>query len=158
MKKYGHSASSIFLMEIIINILLFSVLLTISLQVIIKAHTLTEDTAQLHRAVTACANIASCFESGDGTLDSILTYYTMGSSTGDRLLIYFDAAFTACKKSDAVYVVSVGYAGDSSTEAWGSHLTEITISCSGDNGTIYSVNACHYEPLTTNDRIGGVAE
>jgi hypothetical protein len=154
MKKYGHSGSSVFLMEIILNILLFSVLLSISLQIIMKAHTLTADTTRLHRAVTTCSNIASCFESGDGTLDSILAYYSMGSSTGDHLMIYFDQNFSACKKADAVYVVSVSYVEDDATEV-SPRLTEVEISCSMDSKAIYTVNACHYDPLSANDWIGG---
>jgi Tfp pilus assembly protein PilV len=156
MKKYGHSGSSIFLMEIIINILLFSVLLTTSLQLIMKAHTLTQDTSRLHRASTVCANIAECFESGDGTLDSIHEFYPQGSSTGDHLIIYLDEDFADCQKTDAVYLVTVSYADNTYDDDVYSRLTEITITCTLESDTIYSLSACHYEPLTLYTQIGGV--
>ena len=39
-------------MEIILNLLLFSVLLVVGLQFFIHAHTRTEETTQLHQAVS----------------------------------------------------------------------------------------------------------
>jgi hypothetical protein len=155
MKNYIRSKSSLFLMEIILNILLFAVLLSISLQMILKAHTLTADTTLLHRAVTICSNVAGCFENGDGTLASIREVYPLGNGTDTHLAIYFDDSFAECSKAAAVYVVSVGYVKDSGA-ADNSHLTEISISFGMDSQTIYSVRACHYEPLSARSRIGGV--
>jgi hypothetical protein len=155
MKKIGHSGSSLFLMEIILNIFLFSVLLVISLQIIMKAHTLTDDTTKLHRAVTVCSNIAECFQSGNGTLESIRDVYSLAGSTGDMILVYLDDDFAECKKTDAVYVVTAGYLRSSEKES-SSRLEEIEITCTLDGETIYSVNACHYEPISVHNGIGGV--
>jgi hypothetical protein len=153
MKKYRHSGSSVFLMEIILDILLFSLLLVISLQVIIKAHTLTADTTQLHGAVTACTNIAGCFESGDGTLGSIRSVYSMAGGTDDRLFVYLDSNFAECKKADAVYVVSVSYVNDEASD--NPRLTEVLVSCTRESKDIYEITACHYEPFSVSAGMGG---
>ena len=62
-------------MEIILNLLLFSVLLVVGLQFFIHAHTRTEETTQLHQAVSSCASVAAVFERGDGTLNDLLETY-----------------------------------------------------------------------------------
>ena len=58
--KHTHSKNSLFLMEIILNLLLFSVLLVVGLQFFIHAHTRTEETTQLHQAVSSCASVTAC--------------------------------------------------------------------------------------------------
>lgn len=163
MKKYNRSGSSLFLMEIILNIFLFSILLTVSLQIIMKAHTLTAETSQLHRAVAICSSIATCFENGDGSVDSICRYYPRGISTGDLVLLYFDENFTACAKENAIYVASVSTRSDDDKEAAGdtspydSRLTLATISFMEGSDVIYTVTACHYEPLTVYTQPGGTS-
>ena len=47
-----HSKNSIFLLEILLNVLLFSFLLMIGLQFFIHAHVKTRETSQLYQAVT----------------------------------------------------------------------------------------------------------
>lgn len=153
MKKYGHSSSSLFLLEIILNILLFSVLLTTSLQIIMKAHTLTQKTSELHRAVTLCTNVANCFESGDGSLKSIREIYTSASTLGERVMIYFDNDFFECPKETATYAIEVSYSSDA--DLIPARITGASITCTKETETIYSIEAYYYAPLSPQAKIGG---
>ena len=65
MNKRQHAKNSVILLEMIINILLFSVLLVVGLTFFIKTHTMTKDTKLLHQAVTCCDNAATVFESSN---------------------------------------------------------------------------------------------
>ena len=65
MKNYRHSKASLFLMEIMLNILFFSILVTICLQMFIKAHNLSDSTTVLHRAVSTCTSIAEVYQSSN---------------------------------------------------------------------------------------------
>ena len=94
-------------MEIILNILLFSILLCVSLQFIMKAHDLTIRSTQLERAVTTCNNLASIYESTSGTGEGVLETYDYAVSVGDHLFVYFDKNFIPCEFEDAVYTVSI---------------------------------------------------
>ena len=58
MNQYRHSKSSLFLMEIILNILFFSILATFCVQIFFKGYQLSKSTEKLHQAVTACTSIA----------------------------------------------------------------------------------------------------
>ena len=64
MNQYRHSKSSLFLMEIILNILFFSILATFCVQIFFKGYQLSKSTEKLHQAVTACTSIAEICQYG----------------------------------------------------------------------------------------------
>lgn len=144
MKKYKSSGSSIFLMEIILSILLFCAMLCICLQFIMKAHTLTNRTTRLERAVTTCSNVASVFESGDGTFDSLLNEFPLAVSYGDFLLIYLDDNFMPCEPEAMKYTVLVSYDEECSVD----RLTKVDITCTCESEEIYAISAGNYHRRT----------
>lgn len=141
MKQRNHSGS-LFLLEIILNILLFSVLLTICLQFIMKAHHLTKDTSDLHRAVTACTNVANLFEAGDGSCKNIADYYKYSKSTQNQVTIYFDKNFSECDSKEAVFTITI-----SGKHAMSS-LSFADIICMRGEQTLYELEASHLKQLT----------
>ena len=144
MRKSKHSGSSLFLLEIMINILIFTALLCVCLQIFVKAHRLTRETTQLQRAVTSCANAASVFECGDGSLDSILKTYSYSTAAGGQAIVYLDEDFLECSKEHAVYTMQIlPLVPKSDTQ-----VKMISITCFYDNEEIYSITACNYTPLT----------
>ena len=70
--KLKQSKNRIFLLEITINLLLFSALLIVGLLFFIKTHKLTEETQVLHEAVNACSNAASAYEQEHGNACSLV--------------------------------------------------------------------------------------
>ncbi len=138
--KRTHSRSSIFLMEIILNLFLFSILMIVGLQFFIQTHTLTEQTARLHQAVAGCKSVASVFENGNGTRSGLLDFYHYGVSLDDKTLLFLDSDFQECGKKDACFYITVTI---KETDTDG--LTKAHISCTTeDNQVIYSLDACHY--------------
>lgn len=77
--KLKQSKNRIFLLEITINLLLFSALLIVGLLFFIKTHKLTEETQVLHEAVNACSNAASAYEQEHGDLNAVSSLFN-GSS------------------------------------------------------------------------------
>lgn len=154
MRKYKSSGSSIFLMEIILNILLFSILLCISLQFLMKAHTLTNKTTRLERAVTACANVASIYESGDGSFASLQQEFPHCMNYGDFLIIYLDADFLSCEPDDMKYSVVVEFQNDGSVDG----LAQVDIRCDFESDTIYEISAGKYHPRTASQKGGAAHE
>ena len=141
--KNKHAKSSIFLMEIILNILLFSVLVVIGLQFFMRTHSLTRQTSELHQAVTSCESVAAVFENGDGTLDALTESYHFSVDLDNRVLIYLDENFSECRKEEAHYYITVSLA-DVSTPA----LTKATLACCNRSGEmLYTLTACHYQQL-----------
>ena len=152
MIRYERSKSSMFLLEILINILLFSFLCVCSLQFFIKSYQLTENTTSLHQAVTACNNVASVFQTGDGSTAIIeKTFRTTVVGQGE-LFIYLDENYQECDSQYVAYYMTV-------TERI-STIPSITITFykNGEDAT-YSIDVYHYKPLTPADSsyVGGGA-
>lgn len=147
MNTYKHSPNSIFLMELLLNLLLFSALLIIGLQFFMKAHILTRDTTELHHAVTLCGNVASIYESKDN-LASVLNvsqHFPYCTNMKEQIFIYFDQNFEECKKDNSAYYILVS----PGSKAAQTLLSSAEISFfSNDDRIIYSLTAYTYQPLT----------
>lgn len=141
MIRYERSKSSMFLMEILINILLFSLLCVCSLQFFIKALNLSEDTTTLHHAVTACNNVAAIYETGDGSTEDIWETYPYALHVNEQILIYFDESYEECSREEGVYYILVNECT--------SDIPSVEISFYEIDGeAYYSITAFHYQPLT----------
>lgn len=141
MKRYKSSGSSLFLLEIMVNILLFAVLLTICLQFFIKAHNLTNKTTELQRATTLCSSIASLYEAGDGGLDLIDEAYPNSVILDGHMILYLDQDFITCNLDDAVYIITISNGENED------RIRSIDITCSTGDREIYSITAKHYTQL-----------
>ena len=143
MPKVKHTKSGTFLLEIILNILLFSILVIISLQFLVKTRALTTKTTILHNAVTINSGLASIYES-DG-LNGLLNEYHDSKSISPQMVLYYDQNFAHCKKTDAVYRVSI-----IETESV-SELQKCSITFyNNDSEVVNKITACQYTPLTSN--------
>lgn len=143
MIRYQRTKSSMFLMEILINILLFSILCVCSLQFFMKSLHLTDETTTLHHAVTACSSVASVYEAGDSSIDCILEAYPHALHTVNKIIIYYDESFIECQRENASYYVHI----TGNVEV----TSKILIEFYAKDEVIYSITACHYEPLTPGD-------
>ncbi len=153
MTRQKTSGSSLFLMEILLNILLFSVMLSFCLQFFSKAHTLTHATTELERAVTTCSNAANMFEAGDGSLDSVSSMYKNKVFVNGQLVIYLDEDFLDCPAEESVFTMTVALLPDDSP------VTRACISCQkGRTDVIYQITVCHYSALTPLDSGGNEYE
>ncbi len=144
MIRYERSKSSIFLLEILINILLFSVLCVCSLQFFIKSYQLTEKTTTLHHAVTACNNVASLYKSSSGSFDAIAGAYPDAIQESGCLYIYLDENYQECDSQNVAYYIMV--CEQMSTIP----SINITFYKNGEAAT-YSIDVFHYEALTPSD-------
>ncbi|MCM1284148.1 MAG: hypothetical protein NC180_10675 [Muribaculaceae bacterium] len=147
--KHIHSKNSLFLMEIILNLLLFVLLMLAALQLFIRSHTLTTQTGELHQAITCCTSAASVFESGDGTLQDILEYYSYGINLNSQVIVYLDADFCECQREEARYYLSIAPMTEDSEP-----LAKAEILClTAEGEEIYSLTACHYRQRQLSSRL-----
>lgn len=149
MIRYERTKSSIFLMEIILNLLLFSVLCVCSLQFFMKAYKLTEETTTLHHAVTSCSNIASIYESGNGDIDIIYDTHPYAMHVDEQILIYLDKDYNECDHEHGIYYILIDKADTT--------INKIDIRFYKTEGDVcYSLQAYNYQPLTPSSMAGGV--
>lgn len=150
MNKYRHPKSSLFLMEIMINILFFAVLVTICLQLFFKAHNLSENTTALHRSVTTCSSIAEVYQSNHDGKEVIMTVYPDAIALNSTILIYFDEHYRPCQESAGVYraVLDHSIAPDA----------RITFYVQDSGEVLYSLAVSSYMPRTISTLKGGLYE
>lgn len=142
MNQYRHSKSSLFLMEIILNILFFSILATFCVQIFFKGYQLSENTKKLHQAVTACVSIAEICQSTDSPKETLSSIYPESMSLDATILIYYDRDFLACGKQNAVYRATVDFLPDQLSTI---HISFLNI---GTAETIYELPVSCYQPIS----------
>ena len=140
MNQRKHDKSSLFLMEIIINILFFAILATFCVQIFFKAYEMSNDTSRLHQAVTACTSIIEICQSETKQGADLEKIYTEYELQDKAVLIYFDKDFKNCKKSDAIYCASVSWGEDDSQKV------TVIMNEQEHNQSIYELSASCYQP------------
>ncbi len=144
MRHIERSKSGLFLMELLINLLLFCILCGCGLMFFIKSNNMTRNTTDLHQAVRITSSIASIYEVSDGKLDTIQDIYTQGTRLENILILYFDENYAPCNKTEASYEVRVQkLPADTNTL----EKVQITFYDEGDM-PFYTIDACHFSPST----------
>lgn len=120
MKYQRHNnTSSLFLLELILAVLFFSVASALCIQIFTKAHLMSQDARDLNFAVNEVSSMAE--QMPDGTLQDAAAYY--------------DSSYTSCKKADAVYVLTVHYEPEDTLLK--AHISMDTVA---DNRNIYTLD------------------
>ena len=141
MSRYQTSKSSLFLLEIIIDLFIFAFLCAYGLMFFIKSSNLTTQTTTLHQAAKITSCVANIYESSEGNLDAILEEYNTGNETENGLILYFDESYVPCSETDASYLCIVN-----KQEAT---LSKIKVDfCDINAAPLYSIEASCYTPLT----------
>ena len=113
------NTSSLFLLELILAVLFFSVASALCIQIFTKAHLMSQDARDLNFAVNEVSSMAE--QMSDGTLQDAAAYY--------------DSSYASCKKADAVYVLTVHYEPEDTLLK--AHISMDTIA---DNRNIYALD------------------
>lgn len=144
-------SSSLFLLELILAILFFSLASAVCVQFFVKSHILSRDARRLNHAVNECSGIAEIINTSDGTEDAIEVitgiypdaFLTDAAENGDvpsvSALIYYDEEFVPCPETDGTYVLEAVF--------WeqGRMLTAgMTIGERNEDAPIYELTVKHY--------------
>lgn len=120
MKYQRHNnISSLFLLELILAVLFFSVASALCIQIFTKAHLMSQDARDLNFAVNEVSSMAE--QMPDDSLQDAAAYY--------------DSSYASCKKADAVYVLTVHYEPEDTLLK--AHISMDTIA---DNRNIYALD------------------
>lgn len=93
MRRVRHSRSGLFLIELMVCILFFSITAGICIQFFVKSHRMSQDARDLYQAQQEAASMAEVLEKG---VDSF-----------DNLLVYYDKEWKQCDKSEKAYWLEV---------------------------------------------------
>lgn len=120
MKYQRHNnTSSLFLLELILAVLFFSVASALCIQIFTKAHLMSQDARDLNFAVNEVSSMAE--QMPDDSLQDTAAYY--------------DSSYASCEKADAVYVLTVHYEPENTLLK--AHISMDTVA---DNRNIYTLD------------------
>lgn len=90
-----HSKSGLFLMELIIVLLFFSLASTVCVRLFVKSGTLSEDTVDLTYAVSQAQNLAEAYLACDGDIIQVHFLFPKSEIIEDDLLVVEDDGYTS---------------------------------------------------------------
>lgn len=114
MMKRMSSRSGLFLLELIISILFFSLASAICIQLFVQAHLMDRNNKNLTNAVQVCENFAEVYTSLQGDAALLASVYPSAeiTQTADglqTLLLYFDSEGELCSSYRAACTLAVAF-------------------------------------------------
>ena len=158
MKYQRHNnTSSLFLLELILAVLFFSVASALCIQIFTKAHLMSQDARDLNFAVNEVSSMAEQISAGTLHPATAASSDDTAASSGDTAAssddtasdpstqisndawqddtAYYDSSYASCEKADAVYVLTVHYEPEDTLLK--AHISMDTIA---DNRNIYTLD------------------
>ena len=109
-KRYRASSTSLFLMELILSILFFSIAAAICVSVFVRSHAMSREASDLSAAVgvvqQAAEGVRSCASAKEAE-DLLGEIWPAGTLSGDTFTVGFDADGSACLQEMAVRTLTV---------------------------------------------------
>lgn len=105
-----HSKNSVFLMELIIVILIFSLASTVCLQIFVKACSISKETETLNNSVSICSSAAELFYGYKGSLSSIqneIDSHNYSEANNGTVKFYYNNNLKLCHSFDGSYVMNM---------------------------------------------------
>ena len=118
MKYQRHNnTSSLFLLELILAVLFFSVASALCIQIFTKAHLMSQDARDLNFAVNEVSSMAEQISAGTLHSDTAASSGDTASDPSTQMpddslqdaAAYYDSSYASCEKADAVYVLTIHY-------------------------------------------------
>ncbi|MCR5268475.1 MAG: hypothetical protein K6E16_08160 [Lachnospiraceae bacterium] len=138
-KNLPKSKTSLFLMELIIVILFFSIASAVCMQLFAKSHTIGKQTQELNHAVAIAQSYAEVMRGTDGSMESILAAFPDAVAEDNYFEVFYDEQFQVCAPDKAAYVSDVTITPNGAIQNM-----EIRIVKLSDYSEIYTLNATKY--------------
>lgn len=144
MKYQRHNnISSLFLLELILAVLFFSVASALCIQIFTKAHLMSQDARDLNFAVNEVSSMAEQISAGTLHSDTAASSDDTASDPSTQMpddslqdaAAYYDSSYASCEKANAVYVLTVHYEPENTLLK--AHISMDTIA---DNRNIYTLD------------------
>lgn len=139
-----HSRSSLFLMEMIIAILFFSLASAVCIQLFAKSHTLSKQTVNQNQAVIQAQNLAECYLALEGDFEHITVLLGLADAdtSSGCLKLYFDTDWAPTDASAAFYQAEMLCHPDDGNGLITADITVTELASSSNE--LYSLHVAHH--------------
>lgn len=103
MKDRQNNRSSLFLIELILAILFFSLASAVCVQVFVKAHFISQSAAELTMGTSYATSAAEVLSGTDGSLEAVRKYFPDVLEDNGSLCVYYDENGESCSRDKSVY-------------------------------------------------------
>ncbi len=136
----ARSRSSLFLMEMIVTILFFSLAAAVCVKCFINAHIMGRETTELNHAVAIATGYAEVMRGTNGDIDSIAAVFPEAVRGDDTFFeVFYDASFNPCDHDSAEYVGDVTLTPNGAIQNMNVKIARLK-----DYSIIYELNATKY--------------
>ena len=140
-------SSSLFLMELILTILFFSITSAVCVQLFVKSHLLSQESQVLTLAVNECSSVAEISRTADSiseALGLITDEYpenvvTSSSDNHSEISLFYDDCFDSCSRASQVYSLTI-----SLQQKDDMILTDLDVCKVSDHSSIYQLHTQHH--------------
>lgn len=136
-------SSSLFLLELILAILFFSIASAVCVQFFVKSHLLSQDARELNVSVTEVSNAAELINISKDARDAVnllLSEYPDAAADGTSgVSIYYDKNFLACKEESATYCLTAGFSQEGTLLKGTLDMKDLK-----EEDSIYSLDITHH--------------
>lgn len=136
-----NSRASLFLMELMISILFFSLSSAVCIQLFVKAHTINGTTEDKSNATLIAQDISEYFHHANGDKEKTLSYFTEYEETEEGVLLYFTQNNNCCSSSSAYYTATLVFSQENDCS-----LLTFTVTRTGSTDTLYSAELKKHIP------------
>lgn len=139
-KSKGSNRSGLFLIELIVAILFFSLASAICIQLFVKAHIISQSSQDLTMALNQAQTAVEAFKSTDGNLEDLKLI--IGGENGDaanELLVKYDSGWQPVTSNESTYKLTVSLSEQNPITA-----TVVVAKSDSMENPIYSVETKKY--------------
>jgi Tfp pilus assembly protein PilV len=143
--KRQHSGSALFLLELIIALLFFSLASAVCVQMFVKADTLSVRTVDTSKAVLLAQEKAEEFYAGEGVLSDTKEYFDRNwiqTDSESKAVYQLDASVS--RKGSAADSTSGSSAADSASSG-NDPVCSITVQKISDGSTLFSLEVLYHQ-------------
>ncbi len=138
-----NSKASLFLMELMVVILFFSISSAVYVQLFMKGHQINNTTQDLSTANIIAQNISECFLSCDGSMEQTLHFLDEFEQSQNVVYSYYDNMGNVCTKDSSKYIEVLTFSDDDKY-----NYMDIQIVTASDNKSIYQFTMKKYRKET----------
>lgn len=148
-QKNRPKSSSLFLIELILAILFFSIASAVCVRFFVSSHLLGRRSDALTQAVNECSSVAEICRTSDSLTDTIalleqeypLAVLTETTATRARVQLYFDQDFSACRESLHHYELELTLSEEDFLLS-----VKMVFTDSSDDSVVYELETLHHVP------------